>query len=1271
MGRDAWQAFGRPWGDAERNLAVLLHGRNPSNAATLPRSLFHQAVTHWHWFAVAGLSCLFLTGLAVWIGSLNRSLRRSLAKLEASEARLRQQQEATERLARHSRTVAWEVDAEGRFTYLSPAASLVYGYEPEEIIGRRFFYDLHPESGRETFKAEVLALFARGEAIEGLENDIVAADGGRIRVKTFGIPLVNGHGKLLGYRGSDVDITEQKRANDEVQRFAQRLEVATRGAGVGVWDLDLRSGELVWDETMHELYASPKEGEPPSSELWKKRLHPEDRDAAADLLQKASRREAEFDTSFRLQLHDGGLRHIRALATVTLDSVGSPTHMIGVNWDITETVQARRQIEQNEARLRRVLDAFFGFVGILKLDATVHDVNRAALEVSDLELADVVGQRFDQTPWWAHCDDTRRRIREACEAARRGEVSRFETTYQAKEGKLGNVDVTFGPLYDERGRVDSIIGFGVDVSERVAAQQRLDLAMRAASIGVWDWNTDSDKTFFSDTFYTMLGYEPGELPMRLETWKSLCHPDDLDASLSDIGRHLRGETPVYVNEHRLRRRDGSWMWIRDVGEVVAFDEAGEPKRLIGLHIDIDEHVRREAELRELTTAMDAAKDCVFLFDGETLRFVYANDGMTHQIGYTAEELRGMTPVALMPDFDERAFRDLIRPLVDQPGRALDLRTRHRHRNGETIPIEITLQFISSLGPNGRFIAVVRDVSEQLEAEARLENAKNAAEAASQAKSEFLANMSHEIRTPMTAILGYTDLLTDALADSDGDASLREASESIQRNGRHLLQVINDILDMSKIEAGRMAVERIPTYPAQIVEEVASLVRPRAVEKGIEVRIRYDTSLPAAIACDPTRLRQILLNLAGNAVKFTEAGTVTLRVAHRPETRSLAIAVEDTGPGMTAEQLAVISRFDAFTQADASTTRRHGGSGLGLRISHALAGMLGGGVAVASEIGVGSVFTLEIEAEVLEESPSCEEGPLPGAATTHETPIAAQPTLDKERPLAGTVILLAEDGPDNQRLVTSLLEKAGASVRVAENGRVAVETIEAGNPDHLPDLVLMDIQMPELDGYGATRRLRAGGFTRTIIALTAHAMAGDRERCVAAGCDDYLTKPIDRHQLVTTCGAWLEKTGQRRTTPADRQAGNVSTASGEKTPSTDAPAADGPLVSELANDPDMRSLVELYVEDLAGYADQLASLRDRGEAHELALLAHRIKGSGSSHGFPAVTTKAKRLEELAKEEADPQAIEAAVRALADLCRRAQAVGEVDELSGMDKEDTTNA
>jgi PAS domain S-box-containing protein len=408
-------------------------------------------------------------------------------------------------------------------------------------------------------------------------------------------------------------------------------------------------------------------------------------------------------------------------------------------------------------------------------------------------------------------------------------------------------------------------------------------------------------------------------------------------------------------------------------------------------------------------------------------------------------------------------------------------------------------------------ALRREKSVSMTLEATMEQLKaitEEAEAATRAKSEFLANMSHEIRTPMTAILGFAENLLDPGLPENERVS---AACTIHDNGEHLLQIINDILDISKIEAGKIRFEQVRCSLVQLVQETLALMRVRSDAKGLSLTAEYDGPVPETIRSDPTRLKQILINLLGNAIKFTEVGgvrMVTRLVKDATDQVFLQFDVIDTGLGMSTQQIAML--FQPFSQADGSTSRRHGGTGLGLTISKRLAEMLGGGIAVESEPNHGSTFRVTVAAGPIDGAPMIEPDQAQGIIPRPQAPkppSSANPSLQAR-------ILLAEDGPDNQKLVSFMLKKAGAEVTLADNGQEAVRlATEAAARNEPFDVILMDMQMPVMDGYQATALLRSQGYSGAIIALTAHAMAGDRDTCLAAGCDEYATKPVERTRLI--------------------------------------------------------------------------------------------------------------------------------------------------------------
>ncbi len=419
----------------------------------------------------------------------------------------------------------------------------------------------------------------------------------------------------------------------------------------------------------------------------------------------------------------------------------------------------------------------------------------------------------------------------------------------------------------------------------------------------------------------------------------------------------------------------------------------------------------------------------------------------------------------------------------------------------------------------RYIADLQTSRDQIAAQAAqllqqtevLQHTQKLAEVASRSKSEFLANISHELRTPLTAILGYSDLLYEEGDLSRAPQSRLDMLDTIRLNGRHLLQIIEDLLDLSKIEAGKMPIESIACRPEQFLDEARRHLELQAKSKGLDFVVRSASLLPATFLGDPKRIRQILFNLVGNAIKFTESGRIALEMTAIPGDKArIEFVVTDTGIGMTTEQLGRL--FQPFGQADASTTRKFGGTGLGLSITRRLAELLQGGIKVESEPGLGSTFTVWFLAEIPHNTAwQPDVSPvLPEAAPSPQR-VVPQSVLE------GARILVADDVEPNRRMIGFMLNKSGSEVVFAHDGLEALELVARAERDEHPfDIVLMDMQLPKLNGYLTTRQLRGNGYRGTIIAMTACAMAEDREECLAAGCDDYLAKPIDRHALIEVC-----------------------------------------------------------------------------------------------------------------------------------------------------------
>ena len=497
-----------------------------------------------------------------------------------------------------------------------------------------------------------------------------------------------------------------------------------------------------------------------------------------------------------------------------------------------------------------------------------------------------------------------------------------------------------------------------------------------------------------------------------------------------------------------------------------------------------------------------------LFALSTLLDEFGAEVHTAESGAAALELMNQHEYALaildiqMPDIDGFRLAEMMRgnertknvPIIFITSASEN--TGFAFRGYESGAVDILYKPIDAAVLRSK-VRVFIEMDEQRHA---LQSAKDAAEAANKLKSAFLANMSHEIRTPLGAMIGFAEMLEDPAVPAEDKL---EYSRIIRKNGQLLLRLIDDVLDLSKVEAGQLQAEMLQFSPEGLANEVLDLLRRVAEKKGVALELDLAPNLPRLVVSDPTRVRQILMNIVGNAIKFTRQGEVrvTLGFDQTGAYPLLRLIVEDTGVGI--EESVVARLFQSFVQADHSTTRRFGGTGLGLILSKRLAQGLGGDVRLTrSQIQKGSAFEITVRAQPLDAAPLAERKASP--VTTPSTP----------KPLDGMRILVAEDSEDNQTLIRLILNRYGAEVEFANDGVEAVEKALKGRHD----VVLMDIQMPALDGYGATRKLRAEGYSSPIIALTAHAMTEERDRCIEAGCTDHLSKPIDRAVLLQKLSA---------------------------------------------------------------------------------------------------------------------------------------------------------
>ncbi|MEW6050458.1 MAG: PAS domain S-box protein [Candidatus Zixiibacteriota bacterium] len=913
--------------------------------------------------------------------------------------------------------------------------------------------------------------------------------------------------------------------------------------------------------------------------------------------------------------------------------------------EIARGRQMQNELRASEQRLAQVLDSIQ--TGVLVIDAQTHvivDVNPAAAAMIGLEVNRIKGSvchRFICNKDEGQCP-----------------VTDLYQNIDHSQRELLTAAGTTVPIIKSVTRItlngrDHLLEAFVDITDRVKAEE----ALRRSEEYFWSLiHNISDVIvvleptgicrYVSPAVETVLGYSPEDLAGRKLT--DLIHPDDLrQITPQGFDGTLSAQTTIQM-EFRLKHKGGEWRRVESAQRTV-IDPDGRPSLVLNLHDITDVHARME-EVGRFKAALDNAVDAIYLHEIPSMRIIDLNQTAAAILGYTRDELLGQTPEFYDREFTLQREGEQARQLAEQHGH-IELERRHVRKDGTEIPVELRVHVHdTSNGPilvvhahditaqkaqeelrtrhaqeiiakNRMLDAAVRQVTIAKEAQERdadqlrlfvkeLEEARQMAESSSRAKSQFLANMSHEIRTPMNGIIGLTELTLDTPLTEEQRTNLLMVRESAD----HLLEIINDVLDISKIEAGRMMLEQIPFRLRETVRQAVETTALIAREKGLELVISVADSAEESLVGDPTRLRQVLVNLISNAIKFTERGIVRVRVEQTTcdeQRAAFEVTVSDTGIGIPAEYQSSI--FASFVQADCSTTRRYGGTGLGTTISKQLVELMGGQIWLESptnsdrEIG-GPGTTFHFTMTLRRARPVT-------AANTHGKEQEAVSAARSTGPSRSLNILVAEDTRVNQELIRRLLTKLGHRVTMVANGLDAIT--ESGRQTY--DLVLMDVQMPDLDGYEATRVIRRSEQLYEnhlpVVAMTAHAMDGDREKCLAAGMDDYIPKPIDSRLLLQIlerhCGAL---TGS----PVGAPSPSFSLSSSLFDPADldQIVAGDGALLEEI---------ISIFLRVAPDMIAQLESAVTTQDAARIEQLAHKLRGSVANFRAQPVMSIAQEIE----------------------------------------------
>ncbi len=1020
-------------------------------------------------------------------------------------------------------------------------------------------------------------------------------------------------------------------ADAEKETMQERLQLAVDAAGLGVWEWELAENKIFWDEVMYGLYGLDAIQFNVNYSNWSSFVLNEDLSQFDGAIHAMLQGGEPLYETVRIRRADGEIRYISMHGKLIINDEDQSERVIGVNFDITPLKAAEASLRESGERFSLAAQA--AQEGIWDWNMQTGEVWfspqwKANFGYRDDELAN------NLATWDELIDpEDRKRSLRLTQEYNEGKVARFETTlrFKHKDGHWVSVRSRAVHLKNEQGDVVRMVGSHEDITEILKheaalndSRKRMDLTIQCAGLGVWDWDIMSNEALFGGKWAEMLGYEISEIKPNIESWTTLTHPDDFIAASKVLQAHFDGKTPTYSAEFRMRAKNGSWRWILGVGRVNAFNEEGRPLRILGVNIDIHERKMNEAALQE-ATAM--------------------------------------------------------------------------------------------------------------------------AEAANRAKSEFLANMSHEIRTPLNAVLGFSSLMRGGKLEPQQ----RDFANSIHTAGNALLYLINDLLDFSKIEAGKLELENIQFDFRHVCEEAFEIIAPKAYEKQLAIACIVLPSVPECLMGDPGRIRQVLLNLLNNAIKFTEQGEVVMRVYSETiaDNRvNLRLEVKDSGVGISEHVKKEL--FSSFTQADASTTRKFGGTGLGLSICKKLIEAMGGEISVDSAEGKGSLFWFELQFStanvpdpikinhpnqsnkvlVIDAFPAhaeslwvllgrlgleadCYSDVQQGLAalasidadyilafvdnrfegmkspqiietirshkkwlhlpvivlsdwscsesahvTDHVEFFLAKPV--QERALRRCIdaalnlpkklapppqdlpfaiesiadlklhILVAEDNPINQKVAMLMLQKLGCKVDVAANGLEALNAVQKGNYD----LVFMDCQMPEMDGYTAVAHIRslAGSQSEVpIVALTANAFKSDEDRCFAIGMNDFIAKPISVEHLIRVLSNFFP----------NQQTGPVVSAQsgGSMSLPIDATEVENEMASIYQTFEDLKKmlgmdmtdeLIQLFLPTLDECMANLGPVIESGNGDAVVACAHKLKGAAAQMGAQSLADLCKKVEQTGRD-----------------------------------------
>lgn len=1052
------------------------------------------------WLEASARPLRHLHGSITWFGILLDVSERARLEAEhkAAEMALRQSEERYRCLVEVTPQLVWTADVEGRNTYVSQQMADYIGLSATQLLNLDWQMVIHPDDV-ERIHRRWMESVQTGTPYEA-EYRLRRSDGLYRWQLVRASPVCDEQGHIVQWFGVSTDISERKQAEIALQQNESRLKEAQRVAQVGSWELDVASRKSLWsEEIFHIAGLDPTQQEPTYAEILAL-IPAEERAKLTAAVQRTIAEGMAYEVEHRVCRHDGSIRYVISRGQAIVNAQQQVIRLSGTVLDVTERKQIEIALQAKTAELDRFFSTALDLMSIADTNGRFHRLNQVWEQTLGYSLAELENSQFLD---FVHPDDKQITLKAIADLAAEKPVSNFVNRYRCRDGSYRWLEwqaVSAGHLIYSTAR-DITERRQIDVALR-QSEKKFKGAFNTINTGMCLISLAGGFQEVNLTLCQMLGYSEEELlALRLE---DVIHLPDHDLGLAWAEKMMAGEIPGYHIEAKFLHKDGHQIWGL-LNLALMSDSANRPHYLIAQITDISARKQAELELQQQKdlreTIYNEATDALFLVDPATLLITDCNQRAVELFEAADKtELIGIEGRILQRRPFTASEIDEILVEMHTKGfwsREIEYRTRRGNFFWGSLaakPVKITGQSIN--------LVRVTDISERKRAAQELEQAKTAAEAANQAKSVFLANMSHELRSPLNVILGYAQLLG---CDPAVIPEHQEYLQSIHRSGNHLLTLINEVLDLSKIEAGHLSLDESQFNLLELLQTLWSMFRFRVEAKGLALSLDLPADLPEFIIADLNKLRQVLINLLNNAAKFTEVGTITLRVRLKDPKSSpvetfppphpiLQIEVIDTGIGIAPQELANI--FGAFYQGNAGRLLTEG-TGLGLTISQQLVQLMGGELTAESTLGQGSQFSFWI--------PVCPVSPTEIASSIPDRPVVGVlPGQTRYR------ILIVDDQPENRQLLMDLLKKAELDVQTAASGTEAIQQWQAWQPH----LIWMDIRMRGMTGCEATRQIRQLEQQNNphspipIIALTAQASQQDRDRALAAGFTDFVAKPFE-------------------------------------------------------------------------------------------------------------------------------------------------------------------